>query len=104
VYSDSGNNFTDYAEGQTWLVSPTTGSPQHSIPGQAAIAHYEFTTKVGTIDITATATDANGNTSEFSLADADGDGLADPWEANQGIDLHGKGDGTFDVSLPDADV
>jgi CSLREA domain-containing protein len=50
--------------------------------------------------IAATATDASGNTSEFSLVDSDADGLADSWELS-GIDV--DGDGTIDITLPGAD-
>src|SRR5262249_6481999 len=70
VYSDPGNNNANYAEGQTWLASPTPVLTH---------GHFEFTTTVGTIKITATATDAQGNTSEFSLAEENGDGLCDTW-------------------------
>jgi hypothetical protein len=91
VYSDPGNNYLDYAEGQTWLASPTLVLTH---------GHFEFTTTVGTSKITATATDAQGNTSEFSLAEQNGDGLCDTWKANGYIDLHGNG--THDVELPGA--
>lgn len=93
IYSDPENARTEYAEGATWLTSlnPTF------IHG-----HFEFETTVGKTNITATATDELGNTSEFSLADEDADGLCDTWEANAGIDLHGTGN--LDVELEDADV
>ncbi|MCA9200002.1 MAG: right-handed parallel beta-helix repeat-containing protein, partial [Planctomycetales bacterium] len=44
--------------------------------------------------ISATATDPNGNTSEFSMVDTDGDALADAWET-QGTDV--DGDGTVEL-------
>src|SRR5262249_5457216 len=49
--------------------------------------------------ISATATDPQGNTSEFSMVDTDGDALADEWEI-RGIDF--DEDGTVDLTLPGA--
>ena len=50
--------------------------------------------------ISATATDVhNGNTSEFSTVDSDGDGIADAWEV-AGIDF--DEDGTNDLLLANA--
>jgi hypothetical protein len=46
--------------------------------------------------LTVTATDPDGNTSEFSH-DADTDGLYDHWESSRGVD--GNGDGTSDFFL-----
>ncbi|NUQ63136.1 MAG: right-handed parallel beta-helix repeat-containing protein [Pirellulales bacterium] len=94
VYSDSENGYLEYAEGETWVESP--------IPKTSPLVpyHYEFTTYVGTDRITATVTDKDGNTSEFSLADGDADGLCDTWETPTGIDL--EGDGTAELFLPGA--
>jgi CSLREA domain-containing protein len=96
VYADPNNDNHNYAEGQTPQGAPIVlGAPLYTVNG---VGHWEFTTKVGTDKITATATDANGNTSEFSLADKNGDGLCDTWKANGFIDLHGNG--TKDALLP----
>lgn len=70
--------------------------------GQYPIHTEEVTTDVrgnGTVTLTstildsflsATATDPNGNTSEFSMIDTDGDALADAWET-QGTDANEDG-------------
>lgn len=60
---------------------------------------------------TASATDRDGNTSEFAEAcsdvrvpgkpDSDGDGLCDDWEVKQGVDI--DGDGQIDQPLAGAD-
>jgi uncharacterized repeat protein (TIGR01451 family) len=47
--------------------------------------------------LTATATDAAGNTSELGFSDTDGDGIYDPWEVH-GIDW--DLDGNYDLDLP----
>jgi hypothetical protein len=93
-YHDPDNNYTEYAEGMDWLgkISVTTD----------ATGHAEFTTTfgVGADKVTATATDTStGDTSAFSLADKDGDGLCDTWET-AGVDLND--DGTPDLTLPGA--
>src|SRR5262249_44891106 len=46
--------------------------------------------------ISATATDKDNNTSEFSMVDTDGDGIPDEWEKN-GIDINE--DGNIDLKL-----
>ena len=52
--------------------------------------------------VTATATDASGNTSEFSpctcMSDADGDGILDTWET-QGWGIDSNHDGKIDLDL-----
>jgi len=48
--------------------------------------------------ICATATDEDGNTSEFSMVDTDADGLADAWETD-GLGLDVDEDGTPELSL-----
>jgi hypothetical protein len=50
--------------------------------------------------ITVTATDPDGNTSEFSH-DADTDGLLDEWEMGEQVDGDGDGVGDFSLSTPD---
>src|SRR5262249_4567769 len=55
-----------------------------------------LTTPAANDYIAATATDASGNTSQFSMVDTDGDGLADSWETS-GIDVNL--DGTSDLTL-----
>src|SRR5262249_26194842 len=98
VYADPDNDNTNYAEGQTPQGAPIVlGAPLYTVND---VGHWEFTTKVGTSKITATATDAKGNTSEFSLADRNGDGLCDTWKANGFIDL--RGTGSHDALLPNA--
>ncbi|CAN5448717.1 hypothetical protein BH11PLA2_BH11PLA2_40200 [soil metagenome] len=92
-YADAGNGFTDYAEGETQAAAPITVTTDPT-------GHVEFIiTATQLATITATATDTLGDTSEFSLADNDADGLADVWET-KGIDL--DGDGTMETTLPGA--
>ncbi len=102
VYYDPRNGFSDYAEGEIQAADPIVQTTDGT-------GHVEFTTSVGhTEKITATATDSQGNTSEFSLADADADGLCDTWEVPNpntggvGIDL--DGDGTLDLQFPTNDL
>ena len=103
VYSDPSNGYFDYAEGETPVDTIVLGAAlSTSVDDGVTVGHWQFTTNVGSSKITATATDASGDTSEFSLADEDGDGLCDTWEANKGIDING--DGTLDVTLPNANI
>jgi CSLREA domain-containing protein len=52
------------------------------------------------LNISATATDSDGNTSEFSMVDTDGDAIADTWETS-GIGLDINEDGKSDLNLSD---
>ncbi len=92
-YRDPENDLKEYAEGAQWLgaMSVTTN----------ALGYATFVSHVGVDRIVATATDTKTNsTSEFSLADWDGDALADAWEA-AGLDVDENG--TIDLVLPEAD-
>jgi hypothetical protein len=76
------------------------GRVYHGMTTANSSGNWSFSTPVSGPYVTATATDASNNTSEFSsplLIDSDGDGLADAWEA-QGLDAND--DGTIDLNLP----
>jgi hypothetical protein len=90
-YEDPENAFTEYGEGAEF---------KGSLPAKTdEFGHAEFTTFYGVERITAIATDADDNSSEFSLMDADADSLADTWETT-GIDTDENG--TVDLIVPDA--
>lgn len=88
-----------FGEGRTWLgASPATTDAN----GDATFAHLVASVVPDSGYVTATATDAAGNTSEFSqclcLADTDHDGLPDCWEqAGWGLDVNS--DGVRDLDL-----
>jgi parallel beta-helix repeat protein len=100
-----------FGEGQTYLGSATVTT---NSAGKAALPKGSFTTQLGRA-ITATATDSENNTSEFSacggilVADGDGDndGLFDDEEASKKADPadpDSDDDGTSDGSLdPDGE-
>ncbi|MBI1808216.1 MAG: T9SS type A sorting domain-containing protein, partial [Ignavibacteria bacterium] len=88
-----------FGEGQTLIGSATllsdgAGKVDINVTLSAVVAPNQF--------ITATATDPDGNTSEFSralcLLDSDGDGILDCWESrDDGIDVNA--DGVIDLDL-----
>ena len=99
VYGVSQPHASGFGEARQWVgrVTPqTSGTWQLELPGAAAFSFYS-----------ATATRADGSTSEFSPvcgdpdgdgnADSDGDALCDDWERT-GIDF--DGDDTADLDLP----
>lgn len=77
---------TDNEEGKTWIGAD---SYLESLAGTLTTATFApAVTVTGTTRIVATATDRNGNTSEFTLKDADGDGASyttDCHDANPAI-------------------
>ncbi len=88
-----------FGEGKTYLGAVTAVG---QADGRARVT-CTFKAKF----ISATATDAAGNTSEFSTVDTDGDALADAWEAK----FEGKGggldvdeDGKLDLDLTKLEV
>ena len=82
-----------FGEGETYLgdLSVPTGAD--------GLATFQFDHK-GKSNVSCTATDSDGNTSEFSMVDTDADGLADAWETT-GIDIDENG--TIDLMLAGAD-
>ncbi|MEA2313010.1 MAG: trimeric autotransporter adhesin, partial [Solirubrobacteraceae bacterium] len=100
IYSDSQPDPLHYGEGRTWEGSVTPAKDGSFVWDYAAATGKFFS---------ATATDENGNTSEFSAVcddpdgdgstDSDGDGLCDSWETT-GIDF--DGDGVVDLPLGSA--
>jgi len=92
-YVNFGSTATMLGEGQQYLATRFTAlgidgflESEFSIPLASPLGRF----------VTVTATDALGNTSEFSH-DADSDGLYDHWESGVGID--GNDDGTGDFFL-----
>ncbi|HLJ92011.1 MAG TPA: hypothetical protein VKU02_02345, partial [Gemmataceae bacterium] len=96
-YSNSSPNPSGYGDGQALLTSLEVATD--------ANGHVVFATPAvvaGQPYVSATATDAvTGDTSQFSMVNTSGDGLADAWKL-WGIDVNG--DGTPDLMLPGADV
>jgi hypothetical protein len=88
-----------FGEGETWIgttniFSGSGGRVDANVTILAAVRDSDF--------VTATATDQDGNTSEFSRAlcmlDSDGDGILDMWESEGGgIDVNA--DGIIDLDL-----
>ena len=99
-YSSAAPNASGHGEGQLWMgsVNVTTG------PGGNAFFTAKFTNVVSAGGyVTATATDAANNTSEFSQAilaapsgDADGDGLPDDYESAFGFNPSDNRDAAMD--------
>jgi hypothetical protein len=102
-YANASGDATGYGEGQTWLGSlPVTTDAG----GNGAFTATFTNTFPVTGVITATATDAEGNTSEFSaqitnqvgaLSDTDADGLPDDYETAWGFDPGNAADAPADA-------
>ncbi len=100
-YGNAALEESDSGEGERWLgaITVTTGGG-----GNASFA-AAFTNLFGAGSwITATATDANGNTSEFGrivaivpAADSDGDGLPDDYELAAGLNPASSSDAAVDT-------
>jgi hypothetical protein len=87
-----------FGEGKTWL---NTLSMPVTI-GDDGTKTFTVQFDNASEYIAATATDADGNTSEFSMVDTDGDALADAWEMPTGsIDFNE--DGKYDLKLSEVD-
>ncbi len=98
-YKDSLRDRSFFGEGRQWIgdASVTTNAQ-----GVATIDEILPFNTLSSEFITATATDPDGNTSEFSRAvcmkDSDGDGILDCWETQgDGIDVNA--DGVIDYDL-----
>ena len=99
LYKNQKRNASHFGEGETYLVTftalcDTGGRKEIDKVLPISISGDEF--------LTATATDSEGNTSEFSralcLKDSDGDGIMDCWETEgDGIDVNA--DGIIDYDL-----
>jgi hypothetical protein len=78
-YANNEPDPSGFGEGERWLGSDTAYTDAY---GRATFFRgFDLTDTY----ISVTATDEDGNTSEFSIVDTDGDGLADAWETG-GID------------------
>lgn len=85
LYSNPGLTLGEYAEGATYITSFVTAAV-----GTDGTVTFTFD-HTGYRDVTAVAIDKNGNSSEFSMVDTDADGLADPWEWDDGLDIDQNG-------------
>ena len=73
-YLGAGNNSSGYGEGEAWLgtITPTVGVPEAGDQGTIDFHNVKLVAPSANVvfldgdRITATATDSNGNTSEFS--------------------------------------
>lgn len=93
-FSNAAPNPSGFGDGTTFLNSSTfTADADGNVS-------FDLTTPSTNKFISATATSPANDTSEFSMVDTDGDGLADTWET-RGIDI--DEDGTVDLTLPGAD-
>jgi hypothetical protein len=92
-YSNSGASLTMLGEGQQYLSTETLTTDANGYVQFSFLIPLSF--PIGKF-LTVTATDPDGNTSEFSH-DADTDGLYDHWESGAGVD--GNGDNTADFYL-----
>ncbi len=96
-YRNKKRDATLFGEGETWIGTTTVTCNAF---GKADIATTLSVAVPDSHFITATATDPNGNTSEFSRAlcmkDTDGDGILDCWET-EGLDVNA--DGIIDLNL-----
>lgn len=86
LYASQAINPSAFGEGQRYVGSATPDSTGHYTLTLTGKLPFPF--------LSATATDADGSTSEFSLVDTDGDDLPDQWE-QKGITIQG----TF-IDLP----
>jgi len=104
IYGSATGDPSGFGEGQIYLGSVGRGT---STPINSDGTFVLTRTGILPFAISATATDANGSTSEFSPvcgdpdgdgnSDDDGDGLCDDWEST-GIDFNG--DAIVDLNLP----
>jgi CSLREA domain-containing protein/uncharacterized repeat protein (TIGR01451 family) len=100
VYSVDEPNALGFGGGSTWLGEAT--------PDSAGVFILDLVETPDSPFLSATATDADGNTSEFSPVcgdpdgdgnpDSDGDGLCDDWEGPGGIDYDGDGSPDLDLA------
>ncbi len=110
IYATNVVDSSGFGEGRYYLGSATpldTGAFRHVIHGQLGPATIPGFPSGETVFLGATATNANGSTSEFSAVcgdpdgdgsvDSDQDGLPDVWERN-GVDING--DDVIDLDLP----
>ena len=94
IFSNSEPDPSGFGEGGTYLrsVNVRTNASGNAI----FIEAFDLTDRY----VSATATDSDGNTSEFSMVDTDGDALGDGWEIN-GININE--DATTDLFLINSD-
>lgn len=94
-YANNDIDPSGFGEGRRYLF--THESSNNGGTNRTQIdTHYSFSD----IYISATATDSEGNTSEFSMVDTDGDAIADAWETpDMGMDVNE--DGKSDLNLSD---
>lgn len=96
-YKNTARDRSYFGEGEKWIGETTVTT---NADGHATIDEILTFNTLSSEFITATATDPEGNTSEFSRAvcmlDTDGDGILDCWEM-EGIDVNG--DGIIDLDL-----
>lgn len=91
-YESPGLDPTEYGEGKTHIFSKNVKTNANGV-ATISLDHSPYS------KVTATATDALGNTSEFSLIDTDADGLADVWEEAKGLDIDQDGSLTVNEKI-----
>ncbi len=96
-YSNDGASLTMLGEGQQHLSTETLTTDANGYVQFSFIIPLSF--PIGKF-LTVTATDPDGNTSEFSH-DADTDGLYDHWESGRGVDGNGDNSPDFFLNNPD---
>ena len=92
-FANSQPNPSGFGDGEKFLQSATERTDDN---GNLKLV---FSFPADNKFISVTATGPSHSTSEFSMVDSDGDGLADTWETS-GIDF--DEDGAIDLTLPDA--
>lgn len=98
-YANSEPDPSGFGEGERFLTTKTVTTDD-----QGAVTITEAFDKTNDLFILAIAIDPDGNTSEFSMVDTDGDALADMWEGvGDGVGIDVDEDGKEDFLLVDAD-
>jgi hypothetical protein len=100
-YANDGDNLSSLGEGQQYLSTETLRTDANGYVEFSFVIPFPspLATPLGKF-LTVTATDPDGNTSEFSH-DADTDGLYDHWETGAGVDGNNDTMADFFLNNPD---